>query len=178
VRTADINKRRQLHLKRLIVKVNTVLAVRSPPYFEAFTIAVHTRFRHFKLLGNAAKALSGSMEFHCFSTFLVSHGSRALPPSSKRCRVPTRSTVHFDLDLLRTANNSGRPMAFLGLLSFGGSEIPSKALLDFQALKAYLRWSRRTCTPSLHVASIRFPVSLKPANPLINSRTGRSSIRY
>src|ERR1017187_5860095 len=42
---------------------------------------------------------------------------------------------------------------------------------DFQVLRPYIRESRRTLTPSLHAASIRFPVSLKPARPFISSRT-------
>jgi hypothetical protein len=34
---------------------------------------------------------------------------------------------YLDLDLRRSASNSERPMTLLGLASFGGSEIPSKA---------------------------------------------------
>ena len=62
-------------------------------------------------------------------------------------------------------------MTWRGLSSSGGFEMPSNAVLAFQGLKAYIRRSRKICTPSLHVASIRFPVSLKPAKPSINSRT-------
>ena len=62
-------------------------------------------------------------------------------------------------------------MTVRGFLSFGGSEIPSKAADDFHGLKAYIRRSRRILTPSLHAASMRFPVSLKSARSFINSRT-------
>ncbi len=49
--------------------------------------------------------------------------------------------------------------------------MPSKARLDFHGLKLYILESRSEFTPSLHAASIRFPVSLNPAKPSIISRT-------
>src|ERR1700687_2429166 len=67
-------------------------------------------------------------------------------------------------------------MTVRGFLSFGGSEIPSKAVDDFRGLRPYVRESRRTPTPSLHAASIRFPVSLKPARPFISSRAAGSGV--
>jgi len=52
--------------------------------------------------------------------------------------VEVRYPRYFDLDLPRRANNSERPMTLRELSSFGGAEIPSKALLDFHGLSAYM----------------------------------------
>jgi hypothetical protein len=68
---------------------------------------------------------------------------------------PVLSPGHLDLDLVRCDSNSERPMTVRGFLSFGGSEIPSKAVDDFHGLRPYIPECRRTPTPSLHAASIR-----------------------
>lgn len=63
------------------------------------------------------------------------------------------------------------PITARGFSSFGESEMPLKAGLDFHGLRPYIRESRRWLTPSLHAASIRLPVSLNPAKLSIFSRT-------
>jgi len=107
---------------------------------------------------------------------MVCHRNIAVTPTTSGCPASSHSeatdyTVRFDLDLLGFASKSERPITFRVFLSFAGSDIPSKAELDFHGLKPYLPGSRRTLTPSFHVPSMRLPTSLKPANPFISSRT-------
>lgn len=54
--------------------------------------------------------------------------------------------------------------------------MPSKAELDFHGVKPYMRVSRNPLTPSLQVANIRFPVSLKPGKRSIQLVSYRHSI--
>lgn len=90
---------------------------------------------------------------------------------SRAASIGTRD--HFDLLRFgeRVANSGERPMTALGFSSLGGLDIPLKASLDFHVPSAYMRDCRRKFTPSLHVMSMRFPVSLNPITLFIVSQT-------
>lgn len=82
------------------------------------------------------RPIAGRISQLMFQVRRLRHTPRYYRRYPCRSLAPPRGLVVISLGF--PANKTERPITFLVLLSFGGSEIPSQAVLDFQGLKAYV----------------------------------------